>query len=145
MRFLHLIVVFLPLQAMASFTGTFTGQGKATMHPSGKVRNCTHIYFQIEQTEKQLHVLAAGYECQDLQAEFPEFKMKIEGGKLFSGTVQTGTITESELTLFTFDAEEEFTYDMQLIKRDNKIQFLERWTEGLKPALTVEGSLRRQN
>ena len=111
------------------------------MHPKEKVRTCTNIYFQIEQTEKQLHVIAAGYQCQDLEAEFPEFTMDIDGDKLVSGGTQTGTITDSEITLFTENADEDFTYKLQLLKVNDTIQFLENWTDGGSPALTVEGTM----
>lgn len=141
-KFILICLALMPRQVFANFTGTFAGHGQATMHPKEKVRSCTNIYFQIEQTDTQLHVIAAGYQCQDLEAEFPEFTMDIKGDQLVSDGGAVGTITESEITLYTENVDEDFTYKMQLLKVNDTIQFLENWTDGGTPALTVQGTMK---
>lgn len=137
------IFILTASQVFAStFTGKFIGLGQATMHPKEKVRSCKEIYFQIQQTEKVFHVTSAGYKCQDLQAEFPEFSLAIDGQKLMSDSTQVGTITDSEITLFKEDKDEDFTYTMQLTKTQDGLHFEENWTEAGKPAMTVEGQMK---
>jgi len=135
----------MPLHLWAAgvdFSGDFVGKGKATMHPKEKVRNCSEIYFQIRQAEKTLHVVSGGYKCEDLEAEFPAFSVDVVGDKLMSDGVQVGSVTATQFTLHTENADEDFTYTLQLTKTESGIHFQEDWPDGGQPALTVEGALK---
>lgn len=136
-----LVALLLPITAVASFNGSISGSGTATMHPKEKVRQCSQIFMQIKQDASKLHVIAGGYICEDMQASFPDFTLDIVDQKLVSEGTEVGTITDNEITLHKEDTEEDFTYKLLLKKENGSVLFEEQWTDGGQPALTVEGHL----
>lgn len=82
--------------------------------------------------------------CEDLQASFTPFVLTIKDGKIYSDSNPVGTIGENFLDLFYANEDEDYTYHWSLQKNGERLDYLEEWTSGGKPTLSVGGSLGEQ-
>lgn len=126
---------------LASFSGNFSGTGKATFK-SGRVYDCREIFLSMKESPAEFRLSQGGYKCGDLlHTEFDPFKFSIINGELVHQGKVFGTITQDELSYSVFDPEDGSTYNLRLNKTGTGIHYLERWHDGETIALVVEGNL----
>jgi hypothetical protein len=139
---LFLLLLLVPFTAQAGFQGRFSGTGTSLMHKSGNRRPCEEIFLNFQRGEKELKILEGGYRCGNVQATFDPFILVIRNGRIFADGVDVGTFSENRLDLFFANREEDFTYHWLLEFKGEELSYLEEWTDGGKPALTVQGNLK---
>ncbi|MGE3260713.1 MAG: hypothetical protein AB7K68_02930 [Bacteriovoracia bacterium] len=137
------LALFLPITALATFDGRYSGPGTSLMHQSGNRRDCREIFLKLQGGEKALRILEGGYICGDIQASFDPFTLEIREGKIFLEGQSVGTISENDLDLLYKSEEENFTYHWHLQQAGDEINYLEEWASGGAPSLTVQGKLKK--
>lgn len=122
-----LITFFLILTSVQTFAANLTGtwSGPGVSQTAQSYRECSEVFFRLEETPTELKILNGGYVCQDLQAEYPfsVFEKK-ESELLYKGEV-VGSYTD---TGFILDVPEEF-YRLQVDLVDGQLQTQEIWDD----------------
>lgn len=131
----------LAILLLASFSGKFSGTGKATFK-SGRTYECREIFLNIKESPTEFRLSHGGYKCGDLlQTEFDPYKFSIVNGDLVHQGKVYGRISEKELSYSVYDPEDGSTYYLTLTRDATGIHYLEKWHDGEQIALTVEGKL----
>jgi|GEM_PF-6863305 len=131
--------------ASFDWTGVWQGQGELTLtSPGSHNRSCHMIGLSFHQTTKQLSLVAGGYECEDISAQYGAVDLKIRDGQLFDDTTLAGDLSADRLDLFQKDPSDGTLFRLQLKRNPNgSLHYTETWTDGTKLEMRVEGDLRR--
>ncbi|MGZ3692719.1 MAG: hypothetical protein ACXWQO_00495 [Bdellovibrionota bacterium] len=140
-----LLVALLPITAAANFEGRYQGPGQSISHKSGLKRACAEIFLNFQRKTGEVKILEGGYRCENLQASFDPFTMEVRDGKVYIEGEELGTFSENKLEIFFANKAEDFTYHWLLENSESGMSYLEEWTDGGKPALTVRGNLKAMN
>lgn len=144
MKFVLLLTCLLLSLNAFSFSGKYSGQGKA-MFKSGKSYDCREIFLHLSTTQFNFSLKEGGYNCGDfLKASFDSFSFNIKDGKLFHEGKAYGEINEKGLWYEVFDPEDGSTYRLNLFRTSSGLEYLEQWHDGETTALTVKGTLIRR-
>lgn len=144
MRYILCFLLTMTLPAYASFTGSYSGTGRAVF-ASGRIYECSDIFLRLEVDAHNFRLREGGYICGILQASFDAYRLTIKDGQLWHQDQLLGRITQEEMNYEIFDPTDGSTYRLQLSHHaPNEITYFEEWHDGEKIALTVKGRLLSQ-
>lgn len=138
-----LALCFLPFTAFADWNGTWLGKGSARK-PNRPETSCREILLRLEETPRELRVIAGHYICGQIQASFDPARLERRGSELYYRGERIGSLSRDELRIeHVWD--DGSTYALSVVKRGiQSAEYKELWTEDGKTAFKVEGVLRRQ-
>lgn len=118
-----------------SFSGAWVGEGEALGHLQD--RDCSEIFFILNETADEFEIVTAGYICGMLQAEYPSSSFQKKDGDLYYRGRKVGFYSSSHLALEV--PEEYYRLDLKLLE-SGQLRSTEKWDDG-QSYLQVVGDL----
>ena len=118
-----------------TFSGAWVGEGEALGHL--RDRDCSEVFFLLNETADEFEIITAGYICGVLQAEYPSSRFQKKDGDLYYRGRRVGHYSPGHLVLEV--PEEYYRLDLELLAPD-QLRSTEKWDDG-QSYLRVLGDL----